>query len=135
MARIDHIAIAVRSLEEGLASWGTLLGKSEADGIEEVASEKVKVAFLNCGESRIELLEPTSPESAIAKFIEKRGPGINHICLRVDDIASEIARLRSAGFEFVGAAPRPGADDCLVAFIHPKSAGGVLVELSQHPSH
>src|SRR5262249_39117359 len=114
--------------------FSLLLGAS-CKGREEVPSESVRVAFFGVGESRFELLEPTNPSSPIAKFLEKRGEGIHHVCLRVDDIEAEIARLRQEGFEFVGAAPRAGAGGHKVAFVHPKSAGGILVELSEASSH
>lgn len=128
---VDHMAIAVRNLEQSIEVYQTLLGKDQPDRVEEVASESVKVAFFQCGESRFELLESTKPDGPIAKFIEKRGPGVHHICLKVTDIAGEISRLEAAGFRFVGDAPRAGAGGCQVAFIHPKSTGGVLIELSE----
>lgn len=126
---IDHLGIAVKDLAAAERLFGTLLG-SAPGGREEVPSERVKVAFFQVGESRLELLEPTGPESAIAKALDKRGEGIHHLCLRVPDIEAEVARLRAAGFQFVGDAPRPGSGGHRVAFIHPKSAGGILVELS-----
>jgi methylmalonyl-CoA/ethylmalonyl-CoA epimerase len=103
-------------------------------GEEVVPTEQVKVAFFQVGESAFELLEPTADTSPIAKFLEKRGEGIHHVCLAVADIDAEVARLRGEGYQFVGDAPRPGAGGCRVAFIHPKSAGGILVELSQPPA-
>lgn len=130
--RIDHLGIAVKDLAAARATFEALLG-SPPLGEETVASEKVRVAFFRTGESAFELLEPTSPDSAVAKFLEKRGEGIHHVCLAVDDIDREVARLRAAGFQFVGDAPRPGAGGARVAFVHPKSAGGILVELSQRP--
>ncbi|HBP22457.1 MAG TPA: methylmalonyl-CoA epimerase [Planctomycetes bacterium] len=129
-SRIDHLGIAVRDLEASEALFGALLG-TESQGREVVETEGVEVSFFQVGESRFELLRPTKPESAIARHLEKRGEGIHHVCLKVDDIAAEVARLREAGFQFVGEAPRPGAGGCQVAFLHPKSAGGILVELSQ----
>lgn len=136
MSAIDHLGIAVRSLVEAEKRFSLLLGKP-AGGHEEVPTENVRVAFFDVGESRFELLEPTDPASPIAKFLEKRGEGIHHVCLRVHDIQAEIARLKAAGIEFVGAAPRPGAGGHLVAFVHPRSAGGILLELAEHghPSH
>ncbi|MEZ6183985.1 MAG: methylmalonyl-CoA epimerase [Planctomycetota bacterium] len=107
----------------------TLLGV-ECSGHDEVASEGVRVAFFQVGEARIELLEPTSDASPLKRSLEKRGPGIHHMALQVDDVAGEVERLQAAGLSFVGDAPRPGAGGCQVAFIHPKSANGILVELS-----
>ena len=127
--RIDHLGIAVKDLAAAERLFATLLG-GPAAGREEVPSERVRVSFFPVGESRLELLEPTSPESPIAKALEKRGEGIHHLCLHVDDIEAEVTRLRAAGFQFVGEAPRPGSGGHRVAFIHPKSAGGILVELS-----
>lgn len=127
--RIDHLGIAVKDLAAAERLFATLLG-GPAGGREEVPGERVRVAFFPVGESRLELLEPTSPESPIAKALEKRGEGIHHLCLHVDDIEAEVTRLRAAGFQFVGEAPRPGSGGHRVAFIHPKSAGGILVELS-----
>ncbi len=133
--RIDHLGIAVKDLAQAEPLFAALLGSSPR-GREVVASEAVEVSFFQVGESRVELLQATSPESAIARAIEKRGEGLHHVCLAVDDIEAEVARLRAAGFQFVGDAPRPGAGGHRVAFIHPKSAGGLLVELSQAgPTH
>lgn len=127
--RIDHLGIAVRDLGASEPVFARLLGVEPA-GREEVASEGVLVSFFRVGESRFELLQPTGPESPIHKAIEKRGEGIHHVALRVEDIDAEVERLRADGFQFVGEAPRPGAGGHRVAFIHPKSAGGILVELS-----
>ncbi|MDF1665382.1 MAG: methylmalonyl-CoA epimerase [Planctomycetota bacterium] len=129
---IDHIAIAVKDLQSSIELYSTLLDKDGADGVEEVPSEKVKVAFFQVGESRFELLGSTDPSGPIARFLEKRGPGIHHVCLKVTDIKAEIARYQEKGFQFVGEAPRMGAGGHMVAFIHPKSTGGVLIELAQH---
>ncbi len=130
--KIDHLGIAVRDLAEASKRFEKLLG-AKPGGQEEVPSEHVKVQFFEVGESRFELLEPTNPASAIAKFLDKRGEGIHHVCVRVDDVAAEVTRLRADGFEFVGDAPRPGAGGHKVAFLHPRSAGGILVELSESP--
>jgi len=116
-------------LEEGLAFYRAL-GLVE-EGREEVPEQAVHVAFLPVGDSRLELLEPTDPDSPIARFLERRGPGIHHICLKVGDIRAAMDRLRGEGFELLSAEPRPGAGGTLVCFVHPKSAGGVLLELSQ----
>ncbi|RMG15522.1 MAG: methylmalonyl-CoA epimerase [Planctomycetota bacterium] len=132
--RIDHLGVAVRDLAASEALFRELLGV-EPGGRETVASEGVAVSFFRLGEARIELLQPTGPESPFQAVLEKRGEGLHHVCLAVDDIETEVARLRAAGFRFVGEAPRPGAGGCRVAFIHPKSAGGILIELSEggHP--
>ena len=128
MTRLDHIGIAVRSLEA--ARIYELLGL-EIGHVETVETQKVKTAFLSVGDSNLELLEPTSPDSPIAKFIEKRGEGIHHICLRVDDIESHLERLKAAGYRLVNEAPVPGAHGCRVAFLHPSAGNGVLIELSE----
>lgn len=135
ITRVDHVAVAVSSMSEALQTWQTLLDKESPDGEEEVASEKVRVAFFEVGETRFELLESMDPTGPIAAFIEKRGPGIHHVCLKVEGIETMIQRLTASGFRFVGDAPRPGAGGCQVAFIHPKSTGGVLIELSEGGSH
>lgn len=126
---LDHIGIAVASIETGLAIYQTL--GLEVEGIEEVASERVRVAFLPVGDSRIELLEPTDASSPIARHLERRGPGLHHICLRVNDIRTAMAGLKAAGHRLLSEEPLPGAEGCLVCFVHPKSAGGVLLELSE----
>jgi len=131
---IDHVAIAVDDLKSAIGVYDALLEREGPDAVEEVASEGVRVAFYGLGESRIELLECLTPSSPLARFLEKRGPGIHHICLRVRDIDALIPRLAATGLEFIGAAPRPGAEGCRVAFIHPRSTGGVLIELSEAPA-
>jgi methylmalonyl-CoA/ethylmalonyl-CoA epimerase len=108
--------------------------KLELEGIEEVESEQVKVAFLKIGDARIELLEPTSNESAIAKFIEKRGEGIHHVALGVEEIQARIDELKAQGIQFIQETPKKGAGGANIAFMHPKSAHGVLVELCEKPS-
>lgn len=130
-SRIDHLGIAVRDLEASEALFGALLG-TESQGREVVETEGVEVSFFKVGESRFELLGATGPDSPIQKALDKRGPGIHHVAISVDDIDAEVARLTEAGFQFVGDAPRPGAGGHRVAFIHPKSANGILVELSGH---
>ena len=126
---IDHLGIAVASIEEARPFYAQL--GLTIEHIEEVPQEKVRVAIIPCGGSRIELLEPTSEDSPIAKFLAKRGPGIHHICLATDDVQAEGDGLQAAGFELLRPQPTPGADGCWVNFIHPKSAGGVLVEISE----
>ncbi len=130
MIRIDHIGIAVRNLSESNELFRRLLGEAHYK-VETVESEKVSTSFFHIGESKIELLEASDPDSAIAKYIEKRGEGIHHIAFEVDDIRAEIQRLVGEGFIPLNAEPKRGADNKLVAFLHPKSANGVLVELCQ----
>ncbi len=135
MKSIEHIGIAVKNLEEANKTYKALLGK-EAYKIEEVAREGVKTSFFKIGDSKIELLEATREDSAIAKYIEKRGQGIHHIAFLVDDLTTEVNRLKEEGFVLLNETPKKGADNKLVVFMHPKSANGVLVELCQeaHPS-
>ena len=131
-ATLDHIGIAVKDLEKALAFYRDALGL-EVEAPEEVASQQVRAHFIRVGQSSLELLEATAPESAIARYVDKRGPGIHHITLRVDDIAAALARLKSKGVRLVDESPRPGAEGALVAFIHPSATHGVLVELKQSP--
>jgi methylmalonyl-CoA/ethylmalonyl-CoA epimerase len=126
---IEHIGIAVRSIEEA-RSFYEALGLA-IDHVEEVPEEGVRVAFVPCGHTRFELLEPTRPDSPIAKFLEKRGPGIHHVCLESDAIAQDDARLRRSGMELLRPEPTVGAGGARVQFIHPKSSGGILLELSE----
>ncbi|MCB9081845.1 MAG: methylmalonyl-CoA epimerase [Lewinellaceae bacterium] len=130
MIRLEHIGIAVRDLEDANTLFARLLGR-EHYKVEEVASEHVKTSFFQVGESKVELLEATHPDSAIAKYLEKKGEGIHHIAFEVADIHAEMARLQAEGFQLLNAAPKRGADNKLVCFIHPKTANGVLVELCQ----
>jgi methylmalonyl-CoA/ethylmalonyl-CoA epimerase len=130
MDRIEHIGIAVKSLKEAGPLYETLLG-CKSYKTEEVASENVITEFFKVGESKIELLEASSSESAIAGFIEKRGEGIHHIAFAVENIVEEMARLKAEGFKLLNEVPKKGADNKLVCFIHPKSANGVLIELCQ----
>lgn len=127
--RIDHVGIAVKSLEEAKKVYEAL-GLTVTD-IEEVAEQKVRVAFLPVEGSEIELLETTDPEGPIGKFIEKRGEGIQHIALRVDDIEAALEELKSRGFQLIDQKPRYGAGGARIAFLHPKSTNGVLLELSE----
>ena len=129
--KIEHIGIATRALDEALHFWRDALGL-EVSETEEVAEQKVRVAMLPVGESRVELLEPTSADSPVAKFIEKRGAGIHHIAVRVADIRTSLARLKEQGIRLIDETPRIGAGGCLVAFVHPSSANGVLLELVEH---
>ena len=129
--RIDHIGIAVVSIAAARAFYEAMGLIVEA--IEEVPQEGVRVAMIACGESKIELLEAISPDSPIARFLERRGPGIHHLCFASDDLHHDDLMLRTAGVELLRPEPTPGAGGCWVQFVHPKSAGGVLVELSQGP--
>ena len=126
--KIDHIGIATNGIEESVRFWREKLGL-QASEVEEVAEQKVRVTMLPIGESRIELLEATSPDSPIARFLEKRGPGIHHIAIRVQDMRASLAAFKRAGVRLIDEEPRTGAGGCLVAFVHPSSTGGVLLEL------
>ena len=130
--KIDHIGIATRGIDEAAKFWRSALDVSAIE-TEEVADQKVRVAMLPIGESRIELLEATSADSPISKFIEKRGPGIHHLAVSVDNIHSALAQLEENGARLIDTEPRRGAGGCLVAFVHPSSTGGVLLELVQNP--
>ena len=130
---LDHIGIAVESIDSGLAVYLAL--GLEVEGVEEVEDQKVRVAFLPVGDTRIELLEPTDATSPIARHLEQRGAGLHHICFGVPDIRAAMAQLSGEGYRLLSEEPLRGAHDCLVCFVHPKSAGGVLIELSQSASH
>jgi len=129
MTTLHHIGIAVRSMEDRLAFYRAL--GMEVGGREEVPSERVRVAFLPVEGTRLELLEPTAADSPIAVFLDKRGEGLHHLCFEVEDIRTAMASLQAAGFRLLSAEPRPGAHGSEVCFVHPRSAGGVLVELRQ----
>jgi methylmalonyl-CoA epimerase len=129
-AVLDHVGIAVSDLAASLAFFKDVLGL-HVETSEEIASQRVRATFLNTGQSTFELLEATAPDSPIAKFVEKRGPGMHHVALRVDDIAAALAHLRARGIRLIDEQPRPGAEGALVAFIHPSASHGVLVELKQ----
>ena len=130
LTKIDHVGVAVTSLEESLKFYKTL--GIEPSHTEEVASQKVKTAFLTVGDVHVELLEPTSPDSPIAGFLGKRGQGIHHIAYEVSDINAALTVLKENGIKLINENPVSGAHDMLVAFIHPKSVSGVLTELCQH---
>lgn len=130
MLKIEHIGIAVRSLEQAVPLYEKLLN-APCYKTEEVASEKVSTAFLQAGPNKIELLASTDPEGVIAKYIDKKGEGIHHIAFDVADIAAEMKRLQGEGFILLNEVPKKGADNKLVCFLHPKTTGGVLVELCQ----
>ena len=131
---IDHIAIAVRSLEESLPFYRDVLGL-ELLGIEDVPRQKVRVALLQVGPSRIELLEPTSQESPISNFLEKRGPGLHHIALSTKGLQSRLEMLQEAGVQLIDKTPQSGAEGKEIAFLHPKSSRGVLLELCAEAEH
>lgn len=130
LSKINHIGIAVKSLDEAAPFYRDTLGMAFT-GTEEVAEQKVRVAFFQVGETKIELLEPTAEDSPIAKFLEKNGNGIHHIAYEVDDIEAAIAKLVADGTRMIDSAPRAGAHGARIAFVHPKSSGGVLTELCQ----
>jgi methylmalonyl-CoA epimerase len=128
--KIDHLGIATRGIDEALKFWQNALGLEETH-TEVVEEQKVRVSMLPIGETRIELLEPTSEDSPISKFLEKRGGGIHHIAVEVEDITAALAKLKSEGMRLIDESPRIGAEGCLIAFVHPASSNGVLLELVQ----
>lgn len=131
LKKIDHIGIAVENLQASVSTYRVLFGR-EPDHWEEIPSEKVRTAFFALGESSLELLEATDPESPIAKFIARNGRGgIHHICVEVDDIFAKLKELKHNGVQLIDDVPKKGAHNKLVAFVHPKALGGVLLELSQ----
>ena len=131
ISRIDHLGIAVQSIKEVLPYYENVLGL-KCYAIEEVADQKVKTAFLKVGEVKIELLEPTSPESTIAKFLEKGGRGVHHMAFAIEDgVANALAECNEKGIRLIDQAPRPGAEQMSIAFLHPKSTVGVLTELCE----
>ena len=130
MRKIEHIGIAVKSLEDANDLFAKLFGKSHYK-TEAVESEGVSTSFFKCGPNKIELLQATTKDSPIAKFIEKKGEGIHHIAFAVDDIEKEIKRLKGEGFKMIHETPKKGADNKLIAFLHPKATNGVLIELCQ----
>jgi methylmalonyl-CoA epimerase len=129
---LHHIGVAVRSLEEALPKWTDGFGL-KLHSVDVVPTEQVKVAVLMAGTTRIELLEPTSDDSPIAKFLAKRGPGVHHLAFQVGDCLKKIDALMAAGAPMLNTTPNPGAHDCKVAFVHPKHLGGVLAELVEDP--
>jgi methylmalonyl-CoA/ethylmalonyl-CoA epimerase len=131
-ATIDHIGIAVADLEASLRFFRDALGL-DVEAPEEIASQRVRAHFVNAGASTFVLLEATADDSPIAKFVAKRGPGLHHVALRVDDIVAALADLKARGVRLIDESPRPGAHNSLVAFLHPSSTHGVLVELKQLP--
>jgi methylmalonyl-CoA/ethylmalonyl-CoA epimerase len=129
--KIDHIGIATGGIEEVATFYREALGLN-IEEVEEVSEQKVRVAMLPIGESRIELLEPTTSDSPISKFLAKRGPGIHHVAIQVDDIRESLKKMKQEGARLIDEEPRKGAGGCLVAFVHPSSTGGVLVELVEN---
>jgi len=130
MEKIEHIGIAVKNLNQANETYGRLLGVDHYK-IESVESERVNTSFFKVGENKIELLESTDPNGVISKFIEKKGEGIHHIAIAVQDVRAEMKRLREAGFILLSEEPKRGADNKLICFVHPKNANGVLVELCE----
>ena len=130
--KINHLGIATKSIEDALTFWVDGLGLKNVH-TEVVEDQKVRVAMLPVGESRIELLEPTADDSPISKFLEKRGGGIHHVAVEVDDIRAALADMRSKGTRLIDEEPRAGAEGCLVAFVHPAASNGVLLELVELP--
>ena len=127
LTHIEHLGIAVKSLEEAIPYYENVLGL-KCYAVEEVADQKVKTAFFKIGQTKLELLEPTCPESTIAGFIEKRGEGIHHLAFATDDVAACLAEAEEKGVRLIDKAPRAGAEQMMIAFIHPKSTKGVLTE-------
>ena len=127
ITHIEHIGIAVKDLSQAIPYYENVLGL-KCYNIEEVADQKVKTAFFKIGQTKLELLEPTSPESTIAGFIEKRGEGIHHLAFATDDVAACLAEAEEKGVRLIDKAPRPGAEQMMIAFVHPKSTKGVLTE-------
>lgn len=133
ITKIEHIGIAVKNLNQSIETFEKFLG-TKCYKIEEVEEQKVKTAFFQVGDTKIELLEATSPESPISKFIEKRGEGIHHIAFEVEDIKNKITELKELNFQLIDETPKIGAENLLIAFVHPKSLNGVLTEICQHPT-
>ena len=129
--KLDHIGLATRELEEGLALWRDTLGL-KVETTEEIQEQGVRVAMLPIGDTHVELLEPLSPESPVGKFLSKRGPGIHHLAVEVEDIHASLADLKKRGARLIDETPRTGARGCLVAFVHPATTNGILLELVQH---
>lgn len=134
ITKINHIAVAVKSIAEARGFYEQGLGLTMS-AVEEVASQKVRVAFFQIGEVKIELVEPATDDAPIAKFLETKGPGLHHVCFEVDSVAGEISRLGAQNVPLIDKAPRPGAHGTTVAFVHPKGTGGVLTELCEVAKH
>jgi methylmalonyl-CoA/ethylmalonyl-CoA epimerase len=132
VTRINHIAIVVDSMDAPLAFWRDALGLDLA-GVQDIPAEAAQIAFLPTGDSEVELVRPTTSDSGLAKYLEKRGPGLHHLCLEVDDIVGMLAQLKAKGIQLINEEPKIGAGGRKYAFVHPKSAGGVMVELYELP--
>jgi len=132
LKKINHIAVAVNNLEEAAKFYQTILGL-DLSGVEVVSAQKTKVGFFKIGESNIELVQPAEPDSPLVKYLETKGPGIHHICFEVDDVEAEVKAFLEKGATMVDQKPRPGAHSTKVAFVHPKSSSGVLIELCELP--
>lgn len=132
--KISHLGIAVRDLDSAEKLFSTLLGETNVHH-EEVADQKVRIASFSLGDAMVELTQPMAEDSPISKFLEKRGEGIHHLALEVDDVDAELARLKSEGFELIDQKARPGSHGMMIAFLHPKSTNGVLIELCSKPAH
>ena len=130
--KINHIAIAVNNIEEAAKFYQTILGLT-LSGVEVVTAQKTKVGFFKIGESNIELVQPAEPDSPLVKFLETKGPGIHHICIEVEDVEAEVKACLEKGATLIDQKPRPGAHNTKVAFVHPKSSSGVLIELCELP--
>ena len=128
--KLSHVGVAVKDLNDAERLFGRLTGAHSA-GSEEVAEQRVKLSFFHIGDFSMELTQATAPDSPIGKYIEKRGEGIHHLSFEVDDIRAELARLKAEGFQLIDEEPRIGAGGCWIAFLHPKSTGGILIELNQ----
>ena len=133
LSHIEHLGIAVKSLDEAIPYYENVLGL-KCYAVEEVASQKVKTAFFKIGQTKLELLEPTSEDSTIAKFIEKRGEGVHHVAFATDNLPEALEDAASKGVQLIDKAPRPGAEGLEIAFLHPKSTKGVLTELCFNPN-
>jgi len=130
ITKVDHIAVAVRDLERALVPYREALGLTPSE-IEDVPDQEVRIAFLPIGQTEIELLEPTSDDTGVARFIQKRGEGLHHICLQVDDLETTLASLKAQGVQLIDEEPRDGGQGKRIAFVHPRSMGGVLLELTE----
>ena len=132
LKKINHIAIAVNNIEEAAKFYQNVLGLN-LSGIEMVATQKTRVGFFKIGESNIELVQPAEPDSPLVKFLETKGQGIHHICFEVDDVEAELKAYLEKGATLIDQKPRPGAHNTKMAFIHPRSSGGILIELCEYP--